>query len=148
MRVSEKLTRLYFVTIIIVCIITYTIIKTSSIKTNKITVTLQFIDSCNDTKLAKEVIQKAIQKYGNRIIYREVKVKDSTFAREISFRGSPTILIDSVDLENMPEVKSASLSCRTYKNGFPSIKKIQDLIDSKLDKKPKLIPRRKLPLEQ
>lgn|SRR5262245_21609017 len=51
----------------------------------------------------------------------EVPVNDEIAARSLQFPGSPTIRINGMDVEEMPQGKFA-LACRLYSNGvgFPS----------------------------
>ena len=46
------------------------------------------------------------------------------------FRGSPTVLINGIDLEGLPEPESGNLACRYYSNGIPSVESIINAIEN------------------
>ncbi|MDL1892116.1 alkylmercury lyase, partial [Sphingobacteriales bacterium CHB3] len=47
----------------------------------------------------------------------------------VNFRGSPTLLINGEDVENMPAPERPSVACRYYLNGIPSPEAIRSRIE-------------------
>ena len=46
-------------------------------------------------------------------------------AEKLKFRGSPTLLINGNDFEERQIPNSASLNCRIYQNGLPTVEDIR-----------------------
>ncbi|MCH9029064.1 MAG: DUF2703 domain-containing protein, partial [Bacteroidetes bacterium] len=63
-----------------------------------------------------------------KIECNEVLVESNELAEKLKFRGSPTVLINGEDIEGRKEPESASLNCRVYENGLPSIDEIKEKI--------------------
>jgi protein-disulfide isomerase len=63
-----------------------------------------------------------------KIEYNEILIESNELAEEIKFRGSPTVLINGEDIEGKEEPESASLNCRVYENGLPSVDEIREKI--------------------
>ena len=80
-------------------------------------------------------VKEAIKKFTNQINYKEIFVKTPEEAERVKFRGSPTVLINGIDLENMPEPKAGNLACRYYKNGLSTVEQIKTFISNQLKKK-------------
>ena len=59
-------------------------------------------------------------------------VQGETHARRLQFRGSPTLLIDGRDMEGMPGVAAAGITCRLYPGGLPSVESIRLAIHAAL----------------
>ena len=62
----------------------------------------------------------AIAEFGVKVDYIEVLVETQKKATEKYFRGSPTLLVNGLDYENMEQPRTPSLACRFYKNGIPT----------------------------
>jgi len=75
-------------------------------------------------------VKEAIIKINNKIDYTEVLVDTPEKAAQYKFRGSPTVLINGIDLEGLPEPVSGNLACRYYKNGIPAIETIIKIIEN------------------
>ena len=72
--------------------------------------------------------KEAIKGSEEKIEYNEVLIESNELAEEIRFRGSPTLLINGKDIEGREEPESASLNCRIYENGLPSVDEIREKI--------------------
>lgn len=94
---------------------------------NRIKIDLQHFIGCPNSPILIERIAEAIKGLDN-IDYTEIIVDSNEKAKEIKFRGSPTLLINGEDFENQPEPKSPALSCRYYPNGLPDVYAIQERI--------------------
>ena len=75
-----------------------------------------------------------MEEFNARIEYKEILVETPEEAERVKFRGSPTVLINGIDLENMPEPKVGNLTCRYYKIGLPTVKQIKTFIFDQLKK--------------
>lgn len=91
----------------------------------KVVIEFQYFESCPNHKKLYENLLSAISDIDEKIILRIKQVIDEKDARAIKFRGSPTILINGEDLENMPEPDFPTLSCRFYANGLPDSETIK-----------------------
>ncbi|MEO8398753.1 MAG: DUF2703 domain-containing protein, partial [Ignavibacteriaceae bacterium] len=85
-----------------------------------------FHDCPNSPTLIKRV-NEALKGLDN-IDYKEILVDTNEIAEEVKFRGSPTLLINGKDFENMPEPEKPALMCRYYPNGLPNINDIRERI--------------------
>lgn len=90
----------------------------------KLSIEVQYFEGCPNSPILIERVKKAIHSIDN-IEYKEIIVDTNEKAKEICFRGSPTLIINNVDFESLPKPESSSLSCRVYKNGIPSIEEIK-----------------------
>ena len=86
-----------------------------------ITVEVQLFHGCPNSEEMIKRSKKAIAQSGLDIAYNEIIVDTPEKAVQYKFRGSPTMLINGVDLEGFPEPESGNLACRYYKNGTPSV---------------------------
>ena len=94
----------------------------------KVKIEVQHFEGCPNSAEMIARVKAAIKEYDNQIDYKEIFVETTEEAERIKFRGSPTILINGIDLENMPEPQGGNLACRYYKNGLPSIEEIKNFI--------------------
>lgn len=99
----------------------------------KIEIEVQHFEGCPNSFEMILRVKEVIKEFGNNIIYKETLVETPEEAKRVKFRGSPTILINGIDLENMPEPEDANLACRFYKNGLPSVDKIKEIINKYLN---------------
>ncbi|MFZ1518726.1 MAG: DUF2703 domain-containing protein [Ignavibacteriaceae bacterium] len=90
----------------------------------KLLIEIQHFYNCPNSPILIERVREAIKDQDN-VDYREVIVDSNEKAKEIRFRGSPTLLINGEDFENQTEPESPALSCRYYQNGLPSVEKIK-----------------------
>lgn len=93
----------------------------------KISIELQHFIGCPNSPILIERVKEAIKDFDN-IEYIEVIVDSNEKAKEVKFRGSPTLLINGDDFENQPEPESSALACRYYQKGLPTAQEIKDRI--------------------
>ena len=89
---------------------------------------IQHFEGCPNSAEMIMRVKEAIKKFTDQINYKEILVETPEEAERVKFRGSPTVLVNGIDLENMPEPKAGNLACRYYKNGLPSIEEIKNFI--------------------
>ncbi len=94
---------------------------------SKIKIELQHFIGCPNSPILIERVKEAIKDFDN-IEYKEVIVDSNEKAKEVNFRGSPTLLINGKDFENQLEPENSALACRYYQNGLPSAQEIKDRI--------------------
>lgn len=88
-------------------------------------ITLRYFDGCPNWKVARDRAKEALQRLGRPDEIRLEPVETAKEAERLSFRGSPTILIDDID----PFADAGAptgLSCRVYRTeegleGSPSV---------------------------
>ena len=95
---------------------------------NKIIIQIQHFHSCPDSPEMIRRVKEAISGIEDEVDYQEVLIETNELAKKINVRGSPTLLINGKDFEGREEPESASLNCRVYENGLPSIEDIKDKI--------------------
>lgn len=88
-------------------------------------VELLWWEGCPSTEHARELLHAALNAVGlDSAEIRMVEVQTDAQAQSLGFRGSPTILIDGVDLTELargersgraPEPAPAGLTCRAYR---------------------------------
>ncbi len=96
---------------------------------NKILVEIQYFSSCPNSLEMLNRVKKAIEGLEDVELVEKL-VETAEVARAVGFRGSPTVLINGVDLEGLPEPFNPSLSCRIYPNGLPTIEQICSIISN------------------
>lgn len=95
---------------------------------NKIKIEYSYFDGCPNHKKLWENLKAATKGMDDKIEIVKILVNDIETARRINFRGSPTLLIENEDIEMAPAQEFASLSCRYYPNGVPSVELIKNKI--------------------
>ncbi len=73
---------------------------------------MQYFDDCPSYKDALSHFQEASLDLGMKCDIELVRVEDADHAQRIDFQGSPSILIDGIDLEGKQE--PAVFGCRIY----------------------------------
>ena len=101
---------------------------------NEITLEIQYFRGCPNSNELIERVKIAIQEFDSKISYFETLVEDNLTAEKVKFRGSPTLLLDGQDFENLSEPIQPNLACRFYPNGLPTIEAIKSRIQNKLEK--------------
>ena len=92
---------------------------------NKITVQIQYFQGCPNSSEMIRRVKEAISGIENGVGYQEILIETNELAEKIKFRGSPTLLINGEDFEGREEPKEASLNCRYFQNGLPSVEDIK-----------------------
>lgn len=93
-----------------------------------VSIEVQHFYGCpNSVEMIKRV-REAITNSKVETEYREVLIDTPEKAEKYKFRGSPTVLINGIDLEGLPEPDLGHLACRYYKNSLPSVQTIINTI--------------------
>lgn len=100
---------------------------------NNIEIDIQYFQGCPNANEMIKRVKEAILQSKQSIKLNEILVEDDVTAIRTEFRGSPTLLINKQDFENMPAPVKPSLSCRYYKNGLPTAADIINWIDQHSD---------------
>ena len=100
----------------------------------KIKLEYQYFEGCPNHKKMDENLKEAIRGLEEKIDLKEILVEDEATAKQIGFRGSPTLLIDGIDVEDLAAPQNPSLSCRFYPGGVPSEELIRKKILEKVNK--------------
>ena len=90
----------------------------------KTTIEVQHFQGCPNSPILIERLKQVLVGLEN-INYKETIVDSNEKAKEVKFRGSPTLLINGEDFEDLPEPKDPALMCRYYPNGLPGIEIIK-----------------------
>ena len=97
---------------------------------DKLKIEIQHFHGCPNSPEMIHRVKEAIKGSEEKIEYNEVLIESNKLAEEIKFRGSPTVLINGEDIEGREEPEFASLNCRVYENGLPSVEEIRNKIFS------------------
>lgn len=100
---------------------------------SKVTIEIQHFEGCPNSPVLLERVRKAIKDFED-IDFKEVLVETNEQAEEIGFRGSPTLLINGIDIDGLAEPDKPALMCRYYPNGIPDIKLIKQKIRNELNR--------------
>lgn len=99
----------------------------------KIEIEFQYFEGCPHYKNLEKNLDSAIALFEDKIIVNKIEINTIEMAKDKKFRGSPTIVINGEDFENMELPKEIGLTCRYYSNGIPTkeeiIKKINSFIE-------------------
>ena len=71
-----------------------------------------------------DITKTAIERLNIPVNYIETLVDTPGEAARVNFRGSPTLLINGIDFENLPVPEYPLMACRYYHNGLPTIDEI------------------------
>jgi len=99
----------------------------------KIRIEFQYFESCPNHKKMNENLNGAIKGLEDKLDIKKVLVEDEAAAKQVKFRGSPTLLINGEDIEGIPSPVEPALACRFYTNGIPSIEAIRNRIIRKIE---------------
>lgn len=91
----------------------------------KIKIITQHFIGCPNSPILIQRVKEAIKDFKDAD-YQEILVDTNEKAKELKFRGSPTLLINGIDFENLPESENPNLACRFYPNGLPSVANIRE----------------------
>lgn len=97
-------------------------------KQDPVSIEFQYFNGCPNSNEMKRRVTIAIQQSKIPVNYREVLVETEEKAQQIKFRGSPTVLINGRDFEDLPEPEIGNLACRFYPNGLPDVDFIVKLV--------------------
>ena len=100
----------------------------------KIKLEYQYFEGCPNHKKMGDNLKKAIKGLEDKIDLKEILVEDEATAKQVGFRGSPTLLINGIDVEDFAAPSNPSLACRFYPGGVPSAELIRKKILEKVNK--------------
>jgi len=98
----------------------------------KVKLEFQYFEGCPNHKKMSDNLSEAIKGLESKIELKKVLVEDEETAKIVSFRGSPTLLVNEEDIEGIPAPAEPSLSCRFYVSGIPGAEKIRHIINQKI----------------
>lgn len=90
----------------------------------KTKVEIQHFHGCPNSPILIDRVKEAIKDF-DEVYYTEAIIDTNERAEEVKFRGSPTLLINGVDFENLLEPVNSNLACRFYPNGLPTVEAIR-----------------------
>jgi hypothetical protein len=97
----------------------------------KVEVTVQYIKGCIDSKEMIKRVEEAIKDIPE-VKYTKMLIETEEKAREVGFRGSPTLLINGKDYEGLPVPEEPTIACRVYSKGLPSVEDIRKRIENEI----------------
>jgi hypothetical protein len=90
-------------------------------------VELLWWEGCPSTERALAAVREALSELGlGGVEIRTQEIKNDDDAHELGFVGSPTILIDGVDLVPAASEEQIGLSCRVYRRRDGRVSPIPD----------------------
>jgi len=99
----------------------------------KLKIEVQYFTGCPNSQKMIDRVKNAVEQITFDINYKETLVETPEEANRLRFRGSPTLLIDGKDFENLPEPEKGNLSCRYYPKGLPETDQILNEIKMKVN---------------
>lgn len=92
-------------------------------------VVLRYFDGCPNWRVAQERLRQVLDELGTDAAIELETVETPERAQELAFRGSPTVLIDGMDLF-LDETAPVGLACRIYRTdegtqGAPSLSQLR-----------------------
>ena len=93
-------------------------------------VELLYFDGCPNWQIADERLRELAPEYGFTVAYRQVDTPEE--AERVGFRGSPTILVDGVDVFATGD-EPTGLACRVYATedgpqGSPTVEQLRSVL--------------------
>lgn len=107
--------------------------KNQNIK--KIKIKFLHFEGCPNSDTLLNNLQLATQQFNKNIELLDIIVDTPELAKKYKFLGSPTILLNGKDIEDLEFGNEPNLSCRIYINGLPSVDFIINKIQLEMDKK-------------
>ena len=98
-------------------------------------VVVLYVKGCPNQELAESRLRTAAERLGRDLKIRPQRVESLTQAEELGFRGSPTLLVEGVDL--FPKHPGATgLTCRLYPTergleGAPSLTQLEKVLSER-----------------
>jgi len=103
-----------------------------------LSIQFQYSEDCPSHEAALERLNQALDEEGVQAKVYIVKVDTQAQVRALNFIGSPTILINGVDIDPPPVDAVAALSCRAYRledgriSPLPSLQMIRHALQQAL----------------
>jgi len=96
-------------------------------------VTLLYFDGCPSWRIADQRLRELADEHGFEVTHRKVETPEA--AEELSFRGSPTVLVDGRDVFAEGD-EPVGLSCRIYQTpdgqaGSPTMQQLREVLDAR-----------------
>jgi hypothetical protein len=97
------------------------------------TITIQHFEGCPNVQLAQERVSEALRRVGGEEwVVQLQEIVDAEDAERNDFRGSPTVLVDGVDLFADPATP-VGFACRVYttpvgREAAPSVDQLCDVL--------------------
>jgi len=97
---------------------------------------IQFLHfkGCPNSETLLDNLNLAIEQINKDLEILNIIVDTPELAKKYKFIGSPSILLNGKDIEDMKFPIEPNLSCRFYKNGVPSVDFIKNKIQLELNK--------------
>ncbi len=73
-----------------------------------------YVPGCPHLQPAAELVEEVLLEAGIRAEVRQVPVADEATATTLRFAGSPTVLVNGLDVEPAVGAREGGLSCRLY----------------------------------
>jgi arsenate reductase (thioredoxin) len=86
---------------------------------SKIILQFQHFHGCPNGPKMLNAINSILNLIDNYIVFENILINDEDAAKKYNFRGSPTLLINGTDIENLPVPDVPAMACRFYINGLP-----------------------------
>ncbi|HPG41753.1 MAG TPA: DUF2703 domain-containing protein [bacterium] len=96
-----------------------------------ITLELQYFKGCPHAEYALQLVDAYRQAHQD-VLVQIIEVRNEQQAQEISFRGSPTILINGRDMLDVPAPDEPRMACRFYPDGLPTLLEFEKIIGNSL----------------
>ena len=93
---------------------------------HKIKVELQYFKGCPHFEEMRQNVHAALKSYKNDIEFFETEIVTQDEAMKHNFRGSPTLLMNNQDFENMLIPEHPGMTCRYYPTGIPTSEQIRN----------------------
>jgi len=96
-------------------------------------VTLLYFDGCPSWQTTDQRLRELADEHGFDVTHRKVETPEA--AEELSFRGSPTVLVDGRDPFAEGD-EPVGLSCRIYQTpdgqaGSPTMDQLREILDAR-----------------
>lgn len=99
----------------------------------KIRIEFQYFEDCPNHLKIQSNLNEAIEGLEDKIELEKVLVEDEDTAKQVKFRGSPTLIINGEDIKGIPAPLEPALACRFYANGIPTAEEIRNRIIRKIE---------------
>jgi hypothetical protein len=101
---------------------------------NAIDIEIQYFDGCPNWRAVDSMVRSILDESSTNAEVRLTRVEALDEAERLSFRGSPTVLINGADPWSSPSAP-VGFSCRVYRTdmglaGSPSASQLRDAIES------------------
>lgn len=94
----------------------------------KVKIEFQYFEGCPNHQRMYQILEEAIVGLHDKLEVNRILVNSLETAQQVQFRGSPTMLINGKDLEDMPPPASPALACRYYPHGLPTVSMLREKI--------------------